>query len=488
MNINTDALNLQSVLFVVGILLQILGVVMLIPGAVDAMDNNPDWLVFVQSAMATFFFGSILALSFRGVDRHLTQRSGYLITVLSWLAVCAFGALPLWFSSLNLSLTNAFFETMSGLTTTGATVLSGLDAMAPGLLLWRSLLHWIGGAGIVLTAIIMLPMLRIGGMQLFRTESSDISDKAMPKVYQIAIVTVIVYLALTMLCTAALYIAGMTGFDAVNHAMATVATGGFSTKDASIGYFKSLPIELVIVFFMVAGSLPLVFYARLALQWKHAPAMDPQIKVFLIIWVTLISILTFWQVLANKAPFLTALRQSTFNLTSILTDTGFSTTDYSAWGSFAQGIFFISLLIGGCAGSTAGAVKIFRWQILFGSMRLQLLRMLSQHRVLVLHYGLRIVDSEMTSSVRNFLFMYISTLAVMSVLLMATGLDPLSSASSVAMAMAGAGIGLGPIVGPVGNFEPLTDAAKWILILSMLLGRLELSSIYVLLLRDFWRH
>lgn len=488
MNINTDALNLRFVLFVVGILLQILGVVMLIPSAVDAMADNPDWLVFVQSALATFFFGSIMALSFRGMGSNITQRSGYLITVLSWIAVSAFGALPLWFSSLNISLTNAVFETMSGLTTTGATVLTGLDSMAPGLLLWRSLLHWIGGAGIVLMAMIMLPMLRIGGMQLFRTESSDVGDKAMPKVYHIAIVTMIVYLTLTLLCTVAFYLAGMTGFDAVNHAMATIATGGFSTKDASIGYFKSLPIELVAVVFMIAGALPLVFYARLVLRWKHAPAIDPQIKVILVTLASLIGVVTLWQTLTNKTPFLTALRQSTFNITSILTDTGFNTTDYSAWGGFVQGIFFITLLVGGCAGSTAGGVKIFRWQILFGSMRLQLLKMMSPHRVLVLHYGSRIVDSEMMSSVRNFLFMYAATLAIMSVLVMATGLDPLSSASSVAMAMSNAGIGLGPIVGPAGNFAPLTDTAKWLLTLTMLLGRLELSSIYVLLLRDFWRH
>lgn len=479
--------SLRFVLFVVGILLGILGAVMLIPAVVDLASSNTDWHVFAMSSGATTFVGCTLALSNRVRIERLDVRAGYLLTTVSWVLISAFAALPLTFSSLNISFTNALFETVSGLTTTGSTVLVGLDNMPPGILLWRSLIQWIGGVGIVVMAMVMLPALRIGGMQLFKTESSDISGKSMPRVYQLAGVTLMAYTGLTVLCTIFLVIAGMNLFDAVNHAMTALATGGYSTKDASVGFYNSLPIEIVLIVFMTAGALPLVFYARMITHGRQALTQEWQVRGFLGILVVAIGAVTVWRWATGNVDFDLALREAAFNVTSVLTDTGFATTDFSTWGSFSNGIFFLLFFVGGCAGSTAGAVKIFRWQVMLQGMMVQLRQMLSPNRVLVVQYAARPVEMEMLGAVRNFLFVYVLTFAALSLGIMATGLDFLSSTSAVAQAMANAGPGLGPIVGPGTNFSELPSASKWILMLGMLLGRLELSTIYVLLLPDFWR-
>jgi trk system potassium uptake protein TrkH len=459
---------------------------MLVPAVVDLIWSNLDWHVFLLASLTTLASGVFLILAFRGSREPAITKSGYLMTVTSWVMAALFGSLPFMFSSLHLSFTNAVFETMSGLTTTGATVLSGLDTMAPGLLLWRSLLHWIGGVGIVVMAIVMLPALRIGGMELFRTESSDISDKMVPQAYRMAVVTVAVYVGLSVACALSLLLAGMGPFDAINHAMATIATGGFSTKDASIGYYNSLPIEVVIEVFMAASALPLIFYARLILQGRRALEHERQVGPFLAILAAAIGAITAWNVV-NGMPVGQAFRQSAFNVTSILTDTGFATADFSTWGSFAVGLFFLLYFIGGCAGSTAGAIKVFRWQILFAAVRRQFRLMPSPHRVLVIRYAGRPVTADMMGSVRNFFFLYLLTFAVLSLMVMACGLDVLSSTSAVAESMAGAGPGLGPVVGPASTFASVPATAKWILAAAMLLGRLELSTIYVLIFGNYWR-
>lgn len=478
--------SIQFVLFINGILLCILAAAMLVPASVDIVLGSPDWQVFTLSSLTTLAWGVFLILAFRGSRPAGSAKSGYLLTVASWTLTAAFGSLPLLYSSLNLSLTDAFFETMSGLTTTGSTVLTGLDTMAPGLLLWRSLLQWIGGVGIVVMAIVLLPALRVGGMELFRTESSDISDKAVPQAYRIAAVTALAYLGLSAACTLSLMVAGMGPFDAINHAMTTIATGGYSTKDASIGFYDSVPIEVVTEVFMVSGALPLVFYARLIMIGRRAFENERQVWGFLGILAVSISLVTFWNI-ASGMPAGQALRQSAFNVTSILTDTGFASADFSTWGSFAMGLFFMFYFVGGCAGSTAGAIKIFRWQILFAAACRQLRLMPSPHRVLVVRYGGRPVDADMLASVRNFFFLYLMTFITLSAGVMASGVDFLSATTSIAQAMANAGPGLGPLVGPATNFASIPVVAKWLVALAMLLGRLELSTVYVLLLSCYWR-
>lgn len=459
---------------------------MLFPALLDYSNGDPDWQVFVASSISTAFISGLFVLGFKGNTEHFSVRTGYLLTVSSWVTIGAFGSLPLIYSSLNIGITDAVFETMSALTTTGSTVLSGLDTLPRGILMWRSFMQWLGGVGIVAMAIILLPMLRIGGMQLFRSESSSIDEKTIPRLSTFAGVIAAVYLGLTTLCAISLYIAGMSPFDAVNHAMTTIATGGFSTKDASIGHFDSPLIEGVIIVFMTMSALPLALYAYVFLRGWSALRAETQAPTFLIILILAVTTMTAWNWLSNGDDFLHALRVSAFNVTSVLTDTGFGSADFTQWGSFPVGLMFALMLIGGCAGSTSGAIKIFRWQLLIASIRNQLLHMLTPHRILPLRYGDHPISSDMMVAVRNFFFLYIITLGGISLALMATGMDFLAASSAVAQAMANAGPGLTQDIGPAGNFAHIPEAAKWLLVLAMLLGRLELATVYVMIMRSFW--
>ncbi|HKJ95194.1 MAG TPA: TrkH family potassium uptake protein, partial [Gammaproteobacteria bacterium] len=442
---------------------------------------------FGWSAALAFGVGAALVLATRSDSHKVTRRSGYLVTVSAWLVVTAFGALPLYLSTLHLSYTDAFFETMSGLTTTGSTVIVGLDQAPPGLLLWRSLLQWFGGVGIVVMALAMLPVLRTGGMQLFLTESSDISGKPFSRTRQIASLTILAYVTLSVACAIGYWLAGMNVFDAINHAMTTLATGGYSTKDASLAYYNSVPIELVGILFMVAGALPLIWYPRVILQpgLRQRPE-GRQIPAFLVVWVIAIALATLWNFQTDGMSFLHALRVSSFNVTSVLTDTGFVTSDFASWGSFAIGLFFVLYLIGGCAGSTAGGIKTFRWQLIRSGITQHLKQMVQPQRALTIRYGPEAVSEEAVHAVRNFFVLYLLTLLVLSLMVMATGIDFLSSTSAVAQAMANAGPGLGQLGGPAGNFAGFPSSAKWIICAAMLLGRLELSTVYVLLIPDYW--
>ena len=414
---------------------------MLVLALFDLGVTNSDWRTFVTAGATTVFFGGSLALANRGDNFNLDVAQGFMLTTLAWLAVVAAGALPFVFSRSRLSIADAFFESMSGFTTTGSTVIVGLDQQPPGLLLWRSLTQWIGGLGIVVMAIIMLPFLRVGGMQLFRTESSERSDKIFPRAVEMSRWISSAYLLLTVLCTISLKLAGMGWFDACNHAMATLATGGFSTKDASIAYFHSPAIEWVEVVFMTSGALPLTFYVRASLQGPRSMLEDAQVWVFLLVLGAAILVMTLWVSLELGTPASEALRLAAFNVTSIITDTGLTSADYNQWGSFAIGIFFLLYFVGGCAGSTAGSIKIFRWRIIFASVRAQFHSMRRPHEVMVATYSGRRLTPELMASVVNFFFLYILTFATLSTAMMLFGVDFLSSVSGVAQAMANAGSG-----------------------------------------------
>ncbi|MBD1545972.1 TrkH family potassium uptake protein [Roseibium aggregatum] len=480
--------RLRFVLFLNGIFLCPLAALMLIPAMVDLADGNTaDTINFLISAAVTGTTGLLLYIAFRRDNFDASdRRAGFMITVSAWVFIGLFGALPLLGGSKHIGITDSLFESVSALTTTGATVLSGLDVMPRGLLLWRSLLQWFGGIGIIVMAMIFLPALRVGGMQLFQMESSDIYGKPFPKMRHLLLAILVVYVNLTLACAIGLVFAGMPTFDALNHAMTTIATGGLSTKDASIAYYQSLPIEIVTEVFMIAGALPLASYAVFLVNRGRKVLIDQQVKGFLVVLAAAIAMCTAWNISQGMLPR-EALRLSAFNVTSILTDTGFATADFSAWGGFAVGLFFMLYLIGGCAGSTAGAIKIFRWQVLFLSIRRSLAQMLYPNAVIAVHYEGKSLDEEVTTNVRNFFFLYMITLFALSMVLMATGLDFLSATSSIAQAMANAGPGLGPLVGPGTNFEAVPAATKWIVMAAMILGRLELLTFYVMLLPAFWK-
>lgn len=481
-------LDLRPIFFVAGLLLAVLGLAMLLPAAVDAAADNPDWQVFMVAAAVSAFVGITLSLSNRCNIRELSLRQAFLLTTLCWVVIATFGALPLAFSSyLNLSYTDAFFEAMSGITTTGSTVVIGLDGAPPGLLLWRALLQWLGGAGIIVMAVAVLPMLQIGGMQLFRMESSDTSDKVLPRAAQIATSLTFLYVIFTGICTSALWVAGMSPFDALAHAMTTIATGGFSTSDESIGHFRSELIDYIITVFMIIGSLPFVLYLQAVRGKPLRLWQDSQVRWFLTLAAGAIGVMVLWQWLGNGSGLRQALRYSSFNVVSILTGTGYSTTDYSQWGAFAVGLFFFIMFIGGCAGSTSCGIKVFRFQVLYAYASVQLRQLIQPHGVFVPHYNNRPIADNVVFSVMGFFFLFAVCYVVLAVALSALGLDFVTAASGAGSAIANVGPGLGDIVGPTGTFQSLPDAAKWLLSAGMLLGRLELYTVLVLLSPAFWR-
>ena len=415
----------------------------------------------------------------------LTLRQAYVLTFLAWLAVPAFGALPLVFSELELSYTDAFFETMSGVTTTGSTVLVGLDTMPHSILLWRALMQWLGGVGIIVMAIAILPWLRSGGMQLFRAESSDRSDKPMPRLAAITAALCGVYVTASVVCAIAYHLAGMSVFDAIAHSMATLATGGFSTRDLSfIDY--SVSAQWVGTVFMIVGALPFLLYVR-AVRGDWAILRDRQTQIMLLLLTAAVVALALWMHLHGGRPLAEALRLAAFNATSVMTTTGFASDDFNLWGSFAIGVFFYLMFIGGCTGSTSGAIKVFRFRVLFIVLRSYLSRRFMPHAVAHPSYDGKELSGDVVEGVMAFLAVYFLTVAIAALALGAFGLDWLTALSGAVQAIGNVGPGLGPIIGPAGNFASLPDGAKWILAFAMLLGRLELFTVLVLMTPGFWR-
>jgi len=478
----------RPILLVVGILLVTLGIAMVLPALYDAAVANPDWRVFLASAVVTTFFGVTLALMNWGSAGDMTLKQAFVLVPAVWLGLVIFGALPFAFSELNLSYTDAFFESMSGLTTTGSTVIVGLDAIPPGLLLWRSLLQWLGGIGIIVMAVSILPILQVGGMQLFKVEAFDTPDKVLPSAAGLAGTITVVYVVFTIATAFALWTAGMNFFDGINHAMTTIATGGYSTRDASVGHYDSAAIHYVITLGMIAGSLPFVLYIQ-AFRGKAMPLLqDTQVRTFLAILAFATVAMLIYQMTRNLDGTLEAqFRYALFNVVSIMTGTGYATQNYSAWGPFAIALFFMLMFIGGCSGSTSCGLKIFRVQVIAATCLSHLRRMIYSHGVFIPHYNRRAIPESVSASVMSFFFLYVASFGVLALLLTFTGLEPLTALSSAATSIANVGPGLGPEVGPSANFAGIPDTAKWLMALGMLLGRLELFTVLILFSRIFWR-
>jgi trk system potassium uptake protein TrkH len=490
-------INFRPVFLVIGVLLTALGVIMLLPLIADLTHTSEtqreNWKSFAGASAICIFFGTGLAAASWGRIESIGVREGFLITSCSWLALIFFASLPFMFGRYDLSFTDAFFEAMSGLTTTGATVVEGLDEAPFGFLLWRSMLQWIGGIGIVIMAIALMPMLSIGGMQLFRLESSDTSDKVLPGASQIAAAITSLYIFLTALCFLSYWSFGMSPFDALNHAMTTIATGGFSTKDTSFGYFLADdsvrgPLDIVAVIFMILGALPFGLYL-LAMRGHVETALeDSQAQFFLLaalVFIVIIMLRLFS--LYDDFDLFTAFRLSAFNVISIMTGTGYASTDYGLWGSFAFGFFFCIMFVGGCAGSTSCGLKIFRLQVAFAALSVYGRRLVFPNGVFVARYNGRTLTDDVFISVLSFFFVYFAVFATVAVILTFFQLDPVTALSAAGSAIANVGPGLGDIIGPAGNYKSLPDGAKWTLSAAMLLGRLELFTILVLLTPSFWR-
>ncbi|MGB0747459.1 MAG: TrkH family potassium uptake protein [Magnetospiraceae bacterium] len=480
-------MNFRPVLLVIGILLTILAMAMVLPAVLDLAGGHPDWQVFAVSAGCTLFVGVSLILANRGTTRRFNLRQGFIMVTFSWLALTLFGALPLAFSELDMSFTDAFFESMSGITTTGSTVIVGLDSVPPGLLLWRAILQWLGGLGIIVMAIAILPILRIGGMQIFKVEAFDTEEKVLPKAAQMSGALTGIYVSLTLAWAIALWGAGMNGFEAVAHAMTTIATGGFSTSDGSVGHFNSATIDMIIIAGMVVGSLPFLVYMRMMRGDFRSLVTDSQIRWFLAIAGSVVLACTLFLWLQAEVEPVTALRFAAFNCISVMTGTGFATTDYGQWGAFATPLFFLIMVIGGCAGSTTCGIKIFRFQVVFAAAVTQMKTLLQPHGVFVPYYNKRPITDEIIASVLGFIFLFGLSFSVLAIVLGMMGLDYITAMSSAATAIANVGPGLGDEVGPAGTFTNLPDGAKWVMSFGMLLGRLELFTVLVLFTRSFWR-
>ena len=482
-----QVLDLRPVMLVVGILLATLGCAMMLPAFYDLAVDNSDWIVFAAASGLTLFVGIALAIANRGQTQNLNIRQAFLLTTIAWLALTTFSALPFAWSTLNASFTDAFFEAMSGITTTGATVFTGLDKAPPGILLWRSILQWLGGVGIIVMAIAVLPMLRIGGMQLFRMESSDNSEKILPRATQFAGSLSLLYLVLTVLCALGYHMAGMRLFDAVAHAMTTIATGGFSTRDASIGAYDSVAVESVSIFFMIVGSLPFVLYLQ-ALQGRVQPLLrDSQVRWFFAVLIVFVLMAWGAQATGGHEVGMLEFRDAAFNTVSIMTGTGYATVDYGKWSLFSTTLFFCIMFVGGCAGSTSCGVKIFRFQVIYENIKQHVWAIVHPRGVFVARYNGRPLSENVSSSVMSFVFLFLLCFAAISGLLALYGLDTVTAFSASASALANVGPGLGDIVGPAGTYKDLPDGVKWILSFAMLLGRLELFTVLVLVLPAFWR-
>lgn len=480
--------DFRPVIHIIGILLCIESFAMIVPMCVDLFYKNPDWDAFFLSSLITFFIGLVLYYSFRKDKIVIKIRQAFVLTILSWILIAIFASLPFIFTSANLNYTDAFFESISGITTTGATTINNLDSLSEGILIWRALLQWFGGIGIIVIAMAILPTLQIGGMQILHMEQDDPYEKTLPKINQFIIEIFSLYSFFTIICACLYYFLGMGGFDSIAHAMTTISTGGFSTHNNSFGFFNSISIESASVLFMIIGSLPFVIFLKFIHGERASLFKDDQIKLFIILLITLIIITTIW--LNNNFynnDLTESIRFSAFNITSILTGTGFTTTNYNMWGSFGLVIMIIIMFIGGCAGSTTGGIKIFRLQLLFRGSRTQIKKLTQPHGVYLVSFNGRSVTDETFNSIMGFFFMYILIFIISSIALSFFNLDFLTSFSAAASAISNVGPGLGDTIGPNANYSLLPNGAKWILSFTMLIGRLELFTFLVLLSISFWK-
>jgi len=464
-----------------------LAAAMLVPAAVDLYFGHRDWQVFLLSAMLVGGLSLLAAAATRAGPPPFNKKMGFLLVNLLWLVFSLVGAVPFMLSSLDLGFAKALFESISAITTTGSTVISGLDHVPPGILMWRSLLHWLGGIGIVALGLFVMPYLRVGGISFFKMESSDTNDKPFARIASFTRAFVLVYVLITIACTLTFAVLGMSRFDAINHAMATVATGGFSTHDASFGYFNSLPLLWAATFFMTVCSLPFSILIVFMVRGRLDALRDPQIAVFLAYLVAFSIAIAVYHRLQNGVPFHAALAHSFFTVSTILSTTGFASEDYTLWGPFVVAMAFFMTFMGGCSGSTAGGIKAYRFIILFNSIRTGLYKLIYPNGIHAVRYGNMTVDADLQRSVVLFFTTYLMLWAVGSLAMSAMGYDVVTSTSSVITALSNVGPGIGPIVGPAGNFSTISDPALYLLSLMMLLGRLEVLTVLVVLTPLFWK-
>ena len=477
----------KTVFFLIGILLIVLGASMLAPYVLQVVLDEGSHS-FISASFVTIFIGILFILANLEKESKLNLRQTFLFSSLAWVTVAVFGSLPFLLSTQNFSFSEAFFESMSGITTTGATIISDLDNSPKSILLWRAIMQWLGGIGIVVMAITILPLLKVGGMQLFKMEGPDSTEKILPRTIEVATIIISTYIILTLMCGFFYWIFGMTIFDSVSHAMTTIATGGFSTHNDSIGFFKSSNIEMVASIFIILGSIPVISYLKFTQGNKKIFFQDVQIRGLIYLLLISIIIMFLYLLLINdESSLFDKIRISSFNVISILSGTGYVTDDFGLWGKFSLIFFLLLMFIGGCAGSTACGIKIFRLQMLLIFLKNQIKKIISPNSVIITKYNNQKISDNFINSVIIFIFTFLFIFLIIAMLLSISGLDFITSISGAASSISNVGPGLGDIIGPNGNYKDIPDASKWILSAGMLLGRLELFAVLVLFFPSFWR-
>ncbi len=476
----------KTVFFIIGILLIILGVFMLAPYATQLIyDENSS--SFFSSSIITIIIGILIVLTSLTKEKQLNLRQAFLFSSLAWISIAFFGSIPFVLSNLQLSFSEAFFESMSGITTTGSTVILDLDSSPKSILLWRAIMQWLGGIGIIVMATTVLPLLKVGGMQLFQLDTSG-TEKILPKTVEISVLIISIYTSLTILCALIYWLQGMSAFDSIAHSFTTLATGGFSTHNESIGFFNNPGIEITATIFIILGSIPFIAYLKFIKGNKKILLQDVQIRGFLYLLSISIFIMFLYLFFNNsELSFLDNLRISSFNVLSILSGTGYVTDDFGLWGKFPLIFFLFLMFVGGCAGSTTCGIKIFRLQILFLFLKTQIKKLIYPNSIYLVNYNNQKIADGFVNSVILFIFSYLLLFFLVAIMLSITGLDFLSAISGAATAISNVGPGLGEMIGPNGNFSEVSEISKWILSFAMLLGRLEIFAVLVLFLPSFWR-
>ncbi len=477
----------KTVFFLIGVLLVVLGVSMLGPYFIQILYNENSHS-FISASFVTIFIGILFILNNLDEEFKLNLRQTFLFSTLAWLMVACFGSLPFILSPKEFTFSEAFFESMSGITTTGATIISDLDNSPKSILLWRAIMQWLGGIGIIVMAITILPLLKVGGMQLFKMEGPISTEKILPRTVEVATIIISTYLILTILCAFFYWVFGMTIFDSVAHSMTTIATGGFSTHNDSIGFFKNPNIEVIASIFIILGSIPFISYLKFVQGNTKIFFQDVQIKGLIYLLGFSILVMFIYLFFINyESSFFDKIRISSFNVISILSGTGYVTDDFGLWGKFSLIFFLFLMFIGGCAGSTACGIKIFRLQMLFIFLKNQIKKLISPNSIIVSKYNNQKISDEFINSVIVFIFSFLFIFLIIAMFLSITGLDFLTSISGAASAISNVGPGLGEVIGPDGNYKAIPDLSKWILAIGMLLGRLELFAVLVLFFPSFWR-
>lgn len=481
-------MNPHKVFRFVGILIFFLGIFMAVPLVVSFVSADGITLALLYSVLATCVIGLILFFSTKKDDEtHLNHRDGVAIVSFGWIAAGLAGAIPFLFSGAIPDFTNAYFESISGFTTTGATILSDIERLPKGIIVWRSITQWLGGMGIIVLSIAILPFLGVGGMQLYKAETpSPVVDKLKPRISDTAKAIWKVYLIITLVEIILLMVGGMSLFDAVNHAFCTMPTGGFSPKNASITHYNSAYFESVIIFFMLLAGINFSLHYRLIKGDLAIFGKDPECRVFLFLVCLIILVVTLNVYGTVYDTLSSAVRYASFQVSSIITTTGFVTADYERWPALSQSLLIVCMFLGGMAGSTGGGIKIMRIILLVKHSYQEIFRIIHPHAVTTVKLGGRAVPSEILNSIWGFFILYLVLFVASAMIMAFLGLDMVSSFASVAACIFNVGPGLG-LVGPVDNYLSVPLVGKWVLIFCMLLGRLEIYTVVVLLMPEYWR-